>query len=54
MTPTFFPKQSAFRKWLTKNHKNEMELLVGFNKVDSGKQSITWSQSVDRRLALAG
>ena len=52
MTPTFFAKQSDFRKWLEKNHKKETELLVGFYKVDSGKQSMTWSQSVDEALCF--
>lgn len=52
MTPTFFAKQSEFRKWLNKNHKKETELLVGFYKVDSGKSSMTWSQSVDEALCF--
>lgn len=52
MTPTFFSKQSEFRKWLDKNHKKETELLVGFYKVDSGKPSMTWSQSVDEALCF--
>lgn len=50
--PTFFAKQSDFKKWLEKNHKKETELLVGFYKVDSGKPSITWTQSVDEALCL--
>lgn len=52
MTPTFFAKQSEFRRWLDKNHKKETELLVGFYKVDSGKPSMTWSQSVDEALCF--
>lgn len=52
MTPTFFAKQQDFRKWLSKNHKKETELLVGFYKVDSGKPSMTWSQSVDEALCF--
>jgi uncharacterized protein YdeI (YjbR/CyaY-like superfamily) len=50
--PTFFAKQSDFRKWLQKNHKKETELLVGFYKVDSGIPSMTWSQSVDEALCF--
>ena len=50
--PTFFAEQSDFRKWLQKNHKKETELLVGFYKVDSGKPSMTWSQSVDEALCF--
>jgi uncharacterized protein YdeI (YjbR/CyaY-like superfamily) len=52
MTPTFFAKPSDFRNWLEKNHKKETALLVGFYKVDSGKQSMTWSQSVDEALCF--
>lgn len=52
MTPTFFAKQSDFRNWLKRNHKKETELIVGFYKVDSGKQSMTWSQSVDEALCF--
>jgi uncharacterized protein YdeI (YjbR/CyaY-like superfamily) len=52
MAPIFFAKQSDFRKWLQKNHKKEMELLVGFYKVGSGKPSMTWSQSVDEALCF--
>jgi uncharacterized protein YdeI (YjbR/CyaY-like superfamily) len=52
MMPTFFMNQTEFRKWLAKNHKKENELLVGFYKVDSGKESMTWSQSVDEALCF--
>ena len=52
MAPTFFAKQSDFRKWLQKNHDKKTELLVGFYKVDSGKPSMTWSQSVDEALCF--
>lgn len=44
--------QSAFRKWLEKNHDKEKELLVGFYKVTSGKQSITWPESVDEAICF--
>lgn len=50
--PTFFAKSSDFRRWLQKNHKRETELLVGFYKVDSGKPSMTWSQSVEEALCF--
>lgn len=52
MKPTFFAKQANFRKWLEKNYKNEKELLVGFYKVGSGRESITWPQSVDEALCF--
>jgi uncharacterized protein YdeI (YjbR/CyaY-like superfamily) len=52
MTPIFFANQQEFRKWLTKNHKKETELLVGFYKVGSGKPSMSWSESVDQALCF--
>ena len=52
MTPIFFSNQQEFRKWLTKNHKKETELIVGYYKVNSGKPSMTWSQSVDQALCF--
>jgi uncharacterized protein YdeI (YjbR/CyaY-like superfamily) len=50
--PLFFTKQMDFRKWLQKNYKKEIELLVGFYKVDSEKPSMIWSQSVDEALCF--
>jgi len=52
MTPTYFATQQEFRDWLKKNHDKETELLVGYYKVDSGKPSITWPQSVDQALCF--
>ena len=52
MKPIFFPTQKEFRKWLEKNHNKETELIVGFYKVNSGKPSMTWSQSVDEALCF--
>lgn len=52
MKPTFFSKPNDFRRWLEKNHKTEIELLVGFYKNSSGKPSMTWSQSVDEALCF--
>lgn len=50
MKPLFFSHPLKFRKWLEKNHLKEKELLVGFYKIASGKDSITWSESVDEAL----
>ncbi len=50
MKPLFFSNPLKFREWLKKNHHKEKELLVGFYKVGSGKDSITWPQSVDEAL----
>lgn len=52
MSPTFFSDQLEFRKWLKKNHKKGTELLVGYYKVDSGKPSMTWPESVDQALCF--
>ncbi len=52
MKATFFATQEKFRKWLDKNHNKETELIVGFYKVDSGKPSMTWSESVDQALCF--
>lgn len=52
MNPIFFSTPSAFRNWLSKNHKKAKELLVGFYKVGTGKPSMTWSESVDEALCF--
>lgn len=52
MPALFFTTQAEFRKWLSKHHKTETELLVGFYKVGSNKASMTWSQSVDQALCF--
>jgi uncharacterized protein YdeI (YjbR/CyaY-like superfamily) len=52
MTATFFATATVFRNWLKKHHQKQTELLVGFYKVDSGKASISWSQSVDQALCF--
>jgi uncharacterized protein YdeI (YjbR/CyaY-like superfamily) len=50
--PIFFENQLAFRRWLEINHKIEDELIVGFYKVGSGIQCMTWSESVDQALCF--
>ena len=52
MKPQFFSTQSDFRTWLENNHQTETELLVGFYKVNSGKPSMSWSESVDQALCF--
>lgn len=52
MTALFFETQFDFRNWLENHHQTEKELLVGFYKVDSGKPSMTWSESVDQALCF--
>jgi uncharacterized protein YdeI (YjbR/CyaY-like superfamily) len=52
MEPVFFKKQSELRLWFEKNHNTETELLVGYYKISSKKDSVTWSQSVDEALCF--
>jgi uncharacterized protein YdeI (YjbR/CyaY-like superfamily) len=52
MKPRFFARPEGFRSWLKVNHAKKRELLVGFYKVDTGKPSITWPQSVDQALCF--
>jgi len=50
--PRFFPAPADWRAWLEKNHSDKEELWVGFYKRDSGRQSITWPESVDGALCF--
>jgi len=50
MEPVFFPGQKEFRKWLEKNHSSVKELIAGYYKRETGKPSMTWSESVDQAL----
>ncbi|RYE21390.1 MAG: bacteriocin-protection protein [Sphingobacteriales bacterium] len=50
MEPTFFISPQAFRKWLHKHHATAPEVVVGFWKKATGKQSMTWSEAVDQAL----
>lgn len=52
MPPRFFSAASEWRAWLEANHKTKTELLVGFYKRDSGRPSMTWSESVDEALCF--
>lgn len=52
MNPIFFGNQLEFRNWLEKNYKTTTEIIVGFYKVNSGKPSMTWSDSVDQALCF--
>jgi uncharacterized protein YdeI (YjbR/CyaY-like superfamily) len=52
MKPKFFKSPADFRKWPQTHHVKETEQWVGFYKKDSGKQSITWPESVDEALCF--
>src|SRR5215208_6729661 len=51
-SPTFFPTEADFRRWLEANHATAPELLVGFWRKGSGKQSIDWPQARDQALCF--
>ncbi len=50
--PRFFATAAAFRAWLETNGDSVDELLVGYWKVDSGRPSMTWPESVDEALCF--
>jgi len=52
MQPIFFATQGDLRKWFEKHHEAETELYLGFYKTTSGKESVTWPQSVDEALCF--
>lgn len=52
MSPTYFPTEADFRRWLEANHATAPELLVGFWKKGSGKPSIDWPQARDQALCF--
>lgn len=47
MNPHFFKTYNNFQTFLAKNHDKLDELWVGFYKKASGKESITWDESVE-------
>jgi uncharacterized protein YdeI (YjbR/CyaY-like superfamily) len=49
---TYFKRPADFRKWLVARHESERELLVGFHKRDSGRESLTWPESVTEALCF--
>lgn len=50
--PRFFATAAAFRAWLDRHAATATELVVGYWKVDTGKPSMTWSESVDEALCV--
>jgi uncharacterized protein YdeI (YjbR/CyaY-like superfamily) len=48
----YFRTPAELRHWLAKHHAAAAELWVGFYKVDSGKPSVTWSESVGEALCF--
>lgn len=52
MEPKFFNSQAAFRGWLEKNHDKHTELLVGFHKKSTGKNTLTYPEALDEALCF--
>lgn len=50
--PKFFATAAAFRAWLDRHAATATELVVGYWKVETGKPSMTWSESVDEALCV--
>jgi uncharacterized protein YdeI (YjbR/CyaY-like superfamily) len=50
--PTYFKNPVEFNNWLKNHHDREKDLWVGFYKVKSGLESITWPESVDEALCF--
>ena len=50
MKPKFFTSSDQFHQWLEKNQDSATELLVGFYKKTSGKESITYPEALDEAL----
>ena len=46
----FFANQLEFREWLKENHDTTDELWVGYYKKSSGRESMTWPESVDQAI----
>ncbi|MBQ0961852.1 YdeI/OmpD-associated family protein [Ideonella sp. 4Y11] len=50
--PRFFARATDFRAWLTQHAASTPELVVGFWKVNSGRPSMSWPESVDEALCV--
>ena len=47
-----FSTPSDFRRWLERNHTDGGELWVGYWKKGTGKESVTWPETVDEALCF--
>ncbi len=46
----YFSSPAAFGRWLEKNHAKKSELWLGYHRKETGRPSLTWSESVDEAL----
>ncbi|APV52272.1 bacteriocin-protection protein [Betaproteobacteria bacterium GR16-43] len=47
-----FRTPAELRRWFAKHHETHEELILVYYRVDSGKPSVTWPQSVDEALCV--
>jgi uncharacterized protein YdeI (YjbR/CyaY-like superfamily) len=52
VTVKFFATADKFAAWLARHSSEKSELIVGFYKRDSGRDSLTWPQAVDEALCV--
>jgi uncharacterized protein YdeI (YjbR/CyaY-like superfamily) len=50
--PRFFATPEDFRAWLKEHHATATELVVGFHKKHTGRESMTWTESVREALCF--
>jgi uncharacterized protein YdeI (YjbR/CyaY-like superfamily) len=50
--PIFFESRSAWRAWLEANHTSAKEVFVGSYKKATGKQAMSWEDSVEEALCF--
>ena len=48
----FFPSAESFRRWLESHHDSASEIVVGFYRVDTGRPSMSWSESVREAICF--
>ena len=51
-SPRYFASSAGFRQWLEDNAAAATALLVGYHKVETGRPSMSWSESVDEALCF--
>jgi uncharacterized protein YdeI (YjbR/CyaY-like superfamily) len=52
LKPHYFESPTEFRDWLARHHDTARELLVGYYKKGTGRQGMTWPESVDEALCF--
>lgn len=50
--PVFFPDPAAWRAWLEEHHATATEIHVGYYKKHTGRQTLTWAQTVREALCF--